>query len=130
MANIFGDSLNAAQGILSQNPNPNNSAAGSLNPNIGRDVFLEVERMRRISEMQQYPTPTDMLVQRFRYCNAKMNNAPLPFEFLKAVRPKDDSAGAVDGMIIMVIKDGKPLVLRDDTALFPSDTLIAQLRML
>jgi hypothetical protein len=116
MANIYG------------NPLPN---AGMLSPKQDLNMYMEMERIRHMSEMQQiHPSPTDMLIQRFRYCNAKMDNAPLPFEFLQAVRPKDDSAGAVDGMIIMVIKDGKPLVLRDDMALFPSDTLIAQLRML
>ena len=48
---------------------------------------------------------------------------PHPFDFVTVADSKKD-------VIIFVIKDGEPVTLRDTHELFPSDTLVTQLRLL
>lgn len=48
---------------------------------------------------------------------------PSPFDHVDVFHGKKD-------FIVFVLKDGDPVVIRDSHELFPSDTLITQLRML
>ena len=50
-------------------------------------------------------------------------DAPLPWSFI-------ETAFENDTVFVFVLSGGKPVVLEDDANLFPSDTLITQLRLL
>lgn len=61
----------------------------------------------------------DLLTKRFN----QSEYGPMPFEFL-------DTHLADDKVFIFVVKGVVPVTLEDDARMFPSDTLITQLRLL
>ena len=51
-------------------------------------------------------------------------NATMPFEFIEAHRIDEDR------VVVFLVHNQQPLMIEDDGSLFPSDTLVTQLRLL
>ena len=83
-------------------------------------------------DMQQWPktlSPTEML--KARLTHGRLDGGVAGFEFLHA-HPIGKTEGIVSNKVIVLVvtSDGNGVTLEDDAELFPSDTLITQLRML
>jgi hypothetical protein len=83
-------------------------------------------------DMQQWPktlSPTEML--KARLTHGRLDGGVAGFEFLHA-HPIGKTEGIVSNKVIVLVvtSGGNGVTLEDDAELFPSDTLITQLRML
>lgn len=77
-----------------------------------------------------YVGPLQMLQMRMRwgrysgpYLQQGTYVEPSPFDHLDVFQGKKD-------FIVFIIKDGDPVIIRDSHELFPSDTLITQLKLI
>lgn len=112
----FGGIGIAGGGVVQQSPVPGQPALPyqppsylpDSSPNYGYQMGIVPVRMLKMIAMRLHLSDGEML----------------PFDHIHACRVGDEQA------LVVVVKDGKYVVLEDEMALFPSDALVAKLRLL